>query len=251
MKLLVDQGNSRLKWVLVVDDEQIVARGASTAALLDDEQWRVLIGRMGAMTVDVAVSSVASADRKSALCADIARRTGVEPMLLSARAECAGLHNGYVEPARLGVDRWVAMLGARSLGPGAWLVVDAGTALTVDAVSMDGQHLGGYIVPGFRTQLTLLASGTAGVGRVPAEVGVGWGRNTGSAVANGVALALAALIDRASVELAGSGDDTCRVVITGGDAELLAHHLRCGPHLDQDLLFRGMLVAISDAHKAH
>lgn len=242
MKLLLDQGNSRLKWLLVAENGKFLARGASDADCLPDDFCG---GQRGAPLDVIALGSVASKERRQALCEYLSRTYGVSPVLVSTRKEWAGLHNGYADAARLGVDRWLAMLGARQLGTNAWLVVDAGTALTLDAVNASGVHLGGYIVPGYAMQLSMLAKDTAAVGRSAVVAGTGWGRDTDSAVANGVRLSMIALIERALVELSNGLQDTCRVAITGGDAPMLASGLSCDPVMDADLVFRGMLSALS------
>lgn len=250
MRLLLDQGNSRLKWLLVAESGEFLARGVCVAgSQLDEELSRVVAFAGQRRITSVALSAVASIEQVQGLSSAVISIVGVVPRIMVSASECAGLHSGYIEPYRLGVDRWMAMLGARSLGGGAWLVVDAGTAMTVDAVSASGSHLGGYIVPGYRMQLSMLATQTAGIGSVTSAGGTGWGRDTVSAVANGVTLAMASLVDRSLVELTKCGDDTCRLVITGGDADLLAPYLKGVSILDPDLLFRGMLVAMSETDR--
>lgn len=248
MKLLLDQGNSRLKWALVADRDRFVARGG----IDQDTSFESVVGLFLELAhkhniETAAISAVSSSEHRQALFEAVANSMGITPRIMESRASCAGLRNGYADPSRLGVDRWLAMLGARTHGCGPWLVVDAGTAMTVDAISAGGVHLGGYIVPGYRMQISMLGARTARVGDILPVVGSGWGRETASAVGNGVALELAALVDRASVELAEGGDDTCRVVVTGGDADLLAPLLRTASKVDPDLLFRGMLVELSDS----
>lgn len=248
MKLLLDQGNSRLKWALVAGHDRFLARGGIDRDAPPERVAGIFFDLARKHNIDaVAISAVASSEHRQALCEAVVNGIGITPRIMESRAMCAGLRSGYDNPSRLGVDRWLAMLGARTLGDGPWLVVDAGTAMTVDAVSAVGVHLGGYIVPGYRMQISMLGACTAGVGDVVPVVGSGWGRETATAVANGVALELAAFVDRASVELTGGGDDTCRVVVTGGDAEWLAPLLRVGSEVDPDLLFRGMMVELSDS----
>lgn len=243
MKLLLDQGNTRTRWV-VVSGERVVARGTldeGGAGAKDGlQEW-------AGQVPTVAVSSVAGPDRRAALVARLAALGWREPCFLASRAVAGGLRNGYREPERLGVDRWLAMLGARQLGSGAFLVVDAGTAMTLDAVDAAGRHLGGYIVPGLRLQCRALDSGTARVGFSAHEPATGWGRDTAEAVANGVLLGLAALVDRAMIELRLGVGDTCRLVLTGGDAQRIAPLLLSARAVvDEDILFRGMLVLLAE-----
>lgn len=244
MNLLLDQGNTRTRWVVMAGDH-VAARGSFGEAGAEPHDglaaWADRVSR-------VAVSSVADAGRRAALAGTLRRLGHREPCFLAAQAAAGGISSGYRDPARLGVDRWLAMLGARRLGSGPFLVVDAGTAMTLDAVDARGQHLGGYIVPGLRLQCRALEAGTARVGLSELEPVTEWGRDTAEAVANGVLLSLAALVDRALIELRRGVGDTCRLVLTGGDARRIAPVLQSGvPVVDEDLLFRGMLVQLAES----
>ena len=151
----------------------------------------------------------------------------------------AGVVNGYREPERLGVDRWLALLTAwRELHGGA-VVVSAGTALTVDILAADGQHNGGYIVPGLRLMRHALVSGTSGV-RPAAETlpSLAPGRSTTEAVLHGCMAMAVALIERARRDVA------TPVVLSGGDAGALAPWL-AGPVLQRpDLVLDGLGIAL-------
>lgn len=251
MKLLLDLGNTRLKWALVSAQGDFLLRGATSDSAVPPQARDQILDACGDELIShVALCSVGSSGRGDSLIEFLNQWLGLVPIRVKSREARAGLRNGYADPARLGVDRWMAMLGARTHGNCAWLVVDAGTALTIDAISRDGHHLGGYIVPGYRAQLSLLETATAAVGRADGRPARGWGRDTRSAVLNGVLLSFAALIERARVELAYGLEDTCRVAITGGDAAMLAPHLSCDPLVDSDLLFRGMLVDLLEPGQA-
>lgn len=239
MMLLLDQGNTRTRWAVAAAGE-IIARGG-----LDDADPAALVPWRDAVS-QVAVSSVAAAARRDELAGRLAALGFAKPHFLVTGVEAGGIHNGYRDPARLGVDRWLAMLGVRSQLAGPFLVVDAGTAMTLDAVDGQGRHLGGYIVPGFRLQCRALDAGTARVGLSDAPPSADWGRATAEAVANGVLLGLAALVDRALIELRRGVGDTCRLVLTGGDAARIAPVLEsAAPVVDEDILFRGMLVQLA------
>lgn len=241
MILLFDQGNTRVRWA-AADGGRLVDGGV----LVEPELAAYAALRAAYPAVQrIAVSSVAAGERRDLLRAQIATSWACEPQFLETRARVAGLTNGYRDPNRLGVDRWLVMLGARSQVEGPVLVVDAGTAMTVDAVDGDGRHLGGYIVPGYTLQCRALAGGTARVGFSPEVPETAWGVSTGSAVANGVLLGLAGLVDRALIELRKGVGDTCALLLTGGDAPVLAPALLSPAVIDADLLFRGMLVQMA------
>lgn len=244
MILLVDQGNSRLKWLLV--DRGGVAKYKGVGG---QEDLALALGGAGpsgraGLVEEVHVSSVAGAGQREALRQLVIERCHSEPLFASSSKREGGIRNGYKDPSRLGVDRWLAMVGARTHGNGPSLVVDAGTALTIDAIALDGEHLGGYIVPGIRSQCLSLGKHTAAV-RTKGRIGPasGWGRTTDEAVTGGILLSLVALIERARVELESSVADTCPVILTGGDSDLLRGALSGQVIVDGCLLFRGLWVS--------
>jgi len=97
------------------------------------------------------LASVLDAGRAQTLDAVLAARFGDAVTRCRSEAESCGVVNGYDEPGRLGVDRWLALLGAASLVAGDCVVIDAGSAITLDLLRGDGRHLGGAILPGIRT----------------------------------------------------------------------------------------------------
>lgn len=241
MILLIDQGNSRTKWrVAEATGKNFVAGGAwsGDAPGPDDLAAMACSGPVTALSV----ATVVAGGRRQRLADVLNSLTGIPPRWVTVSSECGGVRNGYREAMRLGVDRWMALLGARAMGDGAWLVVDAGTALTVDALAGDGRHLGGYIVPGISMQARALSMNTSAIGVVESSDGHGWGRSTSEAVSRGVLFSVAAFVNRASVELTSYAEDTCRVIVTGGDAGLLLPWLKGVPQLEPDLVFIGMLV---------
>lgn len=246
MKFFCDQGNTRLKWALVDPAGRFVLSGAERDSFLSDNTRAQIEAAAGSVAnLQVGFSSVAPAERRERLRTEL-RDWGVAQVhVFCTRSARAGLLNGYAEPGLLGVDRWLAMAGAVTSYAGPLLVVDAGTALTLDAVDGAGRHLGGYIVPGLQLQLQALGAGTAHIGQVVADNKIGWGTSTAEAVANGVTLSLVSVVERAAIELSRAVDDTCRLVLTGGDAAVLAAHtVLAGVVVDPQLLFRGMLVEL-------
>lgn len=158
--LLIDVGNSRVKWVLTEpgSDDAIPE---DCAAAHEGDVERIVEALPSGRPARVAVSQVLGPEVGVALCAALQARYGVTPVMARVRSECAGLQIAYADPARLGVDRWLAMLAARRHAPAEAVVIAmAGTALTLDVVGRDGQHLGGLIAPGLQTarQATLGAT---------------------------------------------------------------------------------------------
>jgi type III pantothenate kinase len=166
---------------------------------------------------------------------DQALRThyGQAPQYARSSAQWRGLRNAYREPERLGVDRWLVLMAAWHERQGAACVVDAGTALTADAIDGSGQHQGGFIAGGLETQQRAVLGATRFPVRDAAQAyQVGLGRDTESCVRQGALLACVGAVERAA-QLAGAD---ARCLLTGGDAE----HLQ--PLLDARWQWRPQLV---------
>lgn len=219
MILALDAGNSRIKWG-IWRDRGFIAQGAiatrDAAGLFDvlhvHAQPQVLIGS------NVAGPSVA-ADIERALQPWHQRVRWIE----SRAAQC-GVTSHYAAPDKLGSDRWAALIGAHRRGGGASVVVDAGTAVTVDALTAQGDFLGGLIVPGIALMAQALARGTAGL---PLESGAyeDFPSNTANAIHSGAVQAIAGAIERVAHALQGRAQSPVQVLLCGGAAPALAPRL--------------------------
>ena len=159
----------------------------------------------------------------------------------------AGVRNGYEDFERLGLDRWLALLGGFELAKGACLILDFGTAVTSDFVAADGAHIGGFICPGFPLMRSQLRTHTRRIryDNVLAEQALHSctpGRSTAEAVERGCLLMLRGFV-MTQLQLAHEywGDDLV-VFLTGGDAGLVAD-VAPEAKLVQDLVFVGLAVA--------
>ena len=170
---------------------------------------------------------------------------GVRPEFAETTPELAGVICGYDEPARLGVDRWLALVAAWHAARRAVAVVDLGTAATLDFVAADGRHQGGYIVPGLGLMAAALARDTAGV-RVAGDLApdLAPGRNTAQAVRRGSTAMLLDFIEASVGRFAHAGGDSPGVFLTGGDAELLAGRLPFASRVEPDLVLDGLELAL-------
>jgi type III pantothenate kinase len=209
MKLLLDLGNSRLKWALDRDGE--ITHGTAIA------HSREGLGDLAplyaaAATVDSAWLSSTALTLTPLLIAAIEAQFGCNAQVFVSPKQALGIRSAYDEPHTLGPDRYLAMVGARAQVKGAFLVADAGTALTLDMVDESGQHLGGLIVPGPVLMREALHRGTAGVRTGTAVRVREFARNTDDAVWSGGCLACVALIGHAWRHGA---------LGVGGDVELL------------------------------
>ena len=152
----------------------------------------------------------------------------------------------------MGVDRWVAMVGAWAGVQSACLVVDAGTALTIDAIDDDGNHLGGQIVAGVATMTDALASATSDIprvkpapGREASDLGM-FARNTAAAVREGAHGAVAGAVDRAIHALQSNAYEPV-VILTGGDASRILNALRDTPVHRPHLVLQGLAHMLENA----
>jgi len=214
--VLIDAGNTRLKWVLVVDS-QWQDHGSS-----DYSDLSALASVLSA-GMKCTIASVTRADHEHQL-KTLLTRYDIEPRWLVAATQFQDVINTYVNPAQLGVDRWMGMLAARLRSRSATLVVSAGTAMTVDALSAEGRFLGGLIVPGHSMMQQSLLQGTA---RIGAEIG-DWQpfpRSTADAVHSGIIAALSGAVRQQYEQLARQCGCEPRCVLTGGDALMLQPHL--------------------------
>lgn len=241
MDLLVDIGNSRVKWASLSEGRlgpQFAADGRSWV----EADWRREIERV--RPTRVIAASVGAPQARQALIAATRQALGREPGFVTSSAEAAGVRNGYSNPAQLGVDRWLAVIGAFHRHLAACCVVDAGTALTIDGVDGSGAHLGGFIVPGARLMVDSLLTGTSELADRWSWSGAadltGFPANTRDAIEQGCLLALAELIEGAAGRLARLAGERPKLVLTGGAASLLAPWLTEPAELVPDLVLQGL-----------
>lgn len=217
MILEFDAGNTRLKWRLL-DDRGMRVAGGSHANDDAQPEWIALM-QTG---MRARVASVAGQAFDDGL-AQRLRSGGVKRLQFAqSGAHYNGMRAGYRQPQQMGVDRWLALVAAWH-GPGRGLmVVDAGSALTIDLVAADGGHLGGWIVPGLGLMRRALLGGTAGI-RVPethAETSAAPGLDTGEAVGHGTLLMAQDFVSSRAAAFREQVPDA-RLILTGGDADVL------------------------------
>jgi type III pantothenate kinase len=229
--LAIDCGNSVLKWGLHRDGAWVRVDGVPLGAIVRLEaRWRDLDAPDKIVVSNVAGHAVGlEIDRLLA-------RWAIEPIrVVPGRSQC-GVVNGYERPERLGADRWAALIGARALEQGACLVVDAGTATTVDMLSADGTFTGGAILPGMSLMKRALAQHAA---QLPLSEGrlVPEPRNTEDAIETGCLLAQAGAIERLHAHMG----PAARCLISGGNAAKIASALRIGARVVDNLVLEGLL----------
>src|SRR5258706_2896876 len=239
MRLLIDLGNSRLKWALSDTGEwrtgALAHRGHEINPLLDDA-WAEL-----SMPTMVVMASVAAVDACRSVEMWIERRWRVRSHRVEARSQELGVVNTYRDPATLGADRWAALIGARaevSALPAA--IVNCGTAVTIDALSARGEFVGGIIFPGLALLQGTLATGTAGVRAMPGDETSCLARSNADAFASGTPHGLAGAVERVCGEFEQALGEPVKVIITGGDADRVAPHLIRPARRIPDLVLKGL-----------
>jgi type III pantothenate kinase len=244
--LLVDIGNTRIKWARLEGARLGRSRAAVHSTWSSTSYDRRLFGR-GARPTSLWVTSVAGPRVNRALAA-AARRAGVAAQFVSVPRSGGGVKVGYLEPWRLGSDRFVAAVGARALFPRTPVcVVGLGTAMTIDLLGGDGRHRGGVIIPAPALMVDTLLTRTHGIQRRAQGGRAGraaalFARSTRAGLEQGARYAAAALIDRAVDEAQALLRRKPLVVLTGGQAAAVRPLLRSPWVVVPDLVLRGLAV---------
>lgn len=239
MILEFDIGNTRCKWRLA----EAPARAGACA--IDD-----LAATLGALPERAAIARVRAGcvrgpQVEAAVREAVRDVLGLETAFARSQAVAAGVRNGYAEPQRLGVDRWLAMLAGFAEIGGAVCVLDCGSAITADLVDAGGAHRGGYIAPGLTMMRASLLAATDRVRfeAAAAATGAAPGCDTAEAVGGGTLLAAAGFL-RAARERFAQACPGAVVLLTGGDAPTIAACLDFPASIRPQLVLDGLSLAL-------
>lgn len=233
--LAIDAGNTRIKWGI-----HDGGGWRSTGAILTRESAKLARAWSGveakrAIACNVAGPAVAA--RLKLAC----KRVGARLKIIKSEAEQLGVINGYRRPSQLGADRWAALIAAHHAAEGHKLVVNVGTALTIDALAGDGRFLGGLIVPGPVLMRRSLDRGTAGLRLTEGEFH-DFPRSTPDAITTGSVHACAGAIQRYADVMALSGFKPRIVVLSGGGARDIAGRLPLERAIHDNLVLDGLAL---------
>jgi type III pantothenate kinase len=240
--LVVDVGNSRMKWALV-SSLGYVAQGVVPNAeigTLAVRDWQNLPRPLRALGVNVA-GEAARVRVEGQL-----TRWRVAMEWLVATAHACGMTNRYSQPSQLGADRWAACIAARRRAnetdaiPQPIIVVNAGTAVTIDSVDADGVFRGGLILPNMRLMLRSLAENTSAL-KVPPGRFDEFPTNTSDGLYTGALHAVCGAIELARARLSTQGTPV-RCYLTGGAASEIGPHLNAPVELVDNLVLEGVLA---------
>lgn len=237
--LVIDIGNSRIKWGFH-GDGQWLSFGALPRA---DAHRLASVWAEQPVPLRALGCNVADVDSMGQI-EQALRASGLPIQWVRSQASQCGLVNGYDDPAQLGADRWVGMLAARNRVQGqgkSCVVLSAGTAVTIDAVTAAGEFIGGVILPGAAIMAEALERGTAALKRRPGHFRLP-PTNTADAIATGTFMAVAGALRRMQDVLKHRDDSDCEIFITGGGATDLQATLDCPSTLIPNLVLEGLLV---------
>ena len=243
MLLAIDIGNTCIDIGLLAGDDPVFHHKFPTA-LPSDVDLQRLLAPLAAPPIGAVIGSVVA--ELGAAYAEACLGLCSGPVLQASSAWDWGLRIDYDEPARIGVDRLAAAAAAHRATPAgrATVVVDAGTALTVDAIAAEGTFLGGAIAPGLRLGLNSLSAGTSFLPQVELAAKTPLlGKNTADGLRSGALHGSAALVDGLCARMAAALDRPVAIFLTGGDAPLLQPHIAAVHTCDPDLVLRGLALA--------
>lgn len=253
--LLIDAGNSRIKWALSDANRTLVATGAFEHARGDamrPPDWSALPAPRGAWISNVAGDAAAA--QLDALID--ARWPQLPRTTLKASAAQCGVTNGYTAPAQLGSDRWAGLIGAHAAFPGEHLLIATfGTATTLEALRADGRFTGGLIAPGWALMMRSLGTHTAQLPTLSTDTATSlldergadtartpFAVDTPHSLSAGCLYAQAGLIERAWRDLADAWQAPVRLVLSGGAADDIARALTIAYTRHDSLVLAGLAL---------
>lgn len=245
--LLIDAGNTRIKWA-IAEDGAPLGQWRESGSVSHEHITELADDWCNLSTRRVLVSNVAGAQVRTQL-EDIILQTWPSCLIewFASAVECAGIRNGYRQPQQLGCDRFASAIGAHAMFPRqALLVATCGTATTIDAISADGVFSGGMILPGLKLMAASLARNTAQLPEVTADGDRMplFADNTEEAIVAGCISAQVGAIERAYAAFQRTDDVTdLRCLVAGGAGEILMRHLAIPCQHVDNLVLPGLQMA--------
>lgn len=245
MLLLLDIGNTRLKWTWHQPGALLQAAGFLVHEA-DPQSARSVWSQMQ-RPQRVLAASVAGGDFNAQLASIVEELWGLPVEWVRSGEGVKGMETAYPEPRKLGIDRWAASVGAYLARRRAVCVVDCGSAITFDAVTAAGRHLGGLIVPGLRLMRLALHQGTAELPFVEMAAVQPIASDTATAINSGILLGAAAMVEGLAQRVVAGMDTEVELWLTGGDAVFLQPHLSAAFNYAPDLVLQGLAFIANPA----
>ncbi len=239
MNLLIDMGNTRLKWAVTTGGQIFVGKPLDNIRINREELVKLWQGNYRPRRIAL---SCVSATPLLELVQSVAHQLwlDVDIVLVKSQALAFGVTNAYQQPEKLGVDRWLALVAVWQQYQKATCIVDCGTAITVDLIDADGRHQGGLISPGLMLMKKSLVHGTEALPFSETGYVFGLASYTEAAIYSGTLTAAIGLIEHVLAKQPA----TIQLILTGGDAELIAGQLGRACIVDRDLVLRGLLCTL-------
>lgn len=239
MRLFFDIGNSRCKYV-TESKGQLSAIEYQTVAEVD-QSW--LVSAFSKVTACL-VADVANSPAREVII-QWCKVHSIPVELMRSEREKFTIKCAYDNPTSFGVDRWLTLLAAQQLFPQQHsLIIDSGTATTIDYLADNGQHQGGWILAGIDTLFTSLLANTSNVHAKPSLVDQPtFANNTSDGVNQAAWAATTGMVEQARLHVMKHfhvAERNIRIIFTGGNGKELQRHFQRPSHLVDKLLFIGM-----------
>jgi type III pantothenate kinase len=239
MKLLVDIGNTRVKWATLekgglIESHHFTRKKTTIKSSLTSE-WKALKD-----IESIHVSNVAGDKIGQQLTEWTEKKWQLTPSFVKSEAKRFGVTNSYSDPELLGVDRWLAIIAARQHARQATCIIDCGTAITIDIVTKYGLHQGGMILPGLSLMREALGDNTNMSANAEISDFKTLAVNTQSAIQAGTLYTVSASLERLIDDLTAQFDNRIRFIITGGDAEIILPLINASISHYPDIVLKGL-----------
>ncbi|WFE67771.1 type III pantothenate kinase [Thiomicrospira sp. R3] len=251
MDLLVDIGNTRIKWMYYISGKSLhncftEEVSLSLTEILDKLELKKFLPKR------VLVCSVGSIEFTRSMISNILLAHTCTMYAIKPQKHAFGVTICYEDPCLFGVDRWLALLAAYNKYNSAVLLADLGSAVTLDTLDASGMHQGGLISLGIGKMVKSLSNCELlpfiDEGMLPSSFQTGYACNTRSAIYQGVMLSVSSLLNTAAINIGNSSFAKVKLVLTGGDAAMINPLLIDNWSLEPTLVFDGMKLILSNEY---
>ena len=245
MKLLIDIGNSRLKWATLNNHRIIAAQPVLHDQFIEEDLLR--LWREMKPPDHIAISNVSSAEKTDYFKKLTSKLwPSIEVIVARSQAEAFGVTNAYSDPEKLGVDRWLLLLALRNNYELPAIVVDCGTAMTLDVLDDEGVHQGGLIAPGLILMKKSLNQKTHHLQFSDQIFQIGLSTSTDAAIYSGTLYSAIGLIELIKSKLNNITGMNYSLVLSGGDAQIIAKHLSIPSFIEPNMVLQGLSILLED-----
>ena len=246
MILLFDIGNTYAKWASCENGTISEVERFIYAQNIVEPELMTIAERIE-RPADIGIACVAENRHAEHFTGIINKLWQIEPWFAKVEERTCGVSNAYADIRQLGIDRWLALIGAWNTYKKPLCVIDCGTAITADMIGPDGGHIGGFIIPGLTMMQESLSSNTARIDiNISQSFALVPGKSAQGCISNGCAFAIIGFIEQI-IKQAGFGiGDELEYILTGGDAKCIGQYLPHDHHYDQKLILKGLSMLMEN-----